>query len=338
MFVGDQVARRAELDGKKCDSEAVACESAACESTVVTYPDTESEFGDYSGTCDTRRDSAGEQQEPRVADGAAQQPQPSQGSEQGRKCRGRGRKKRVAQANKIKEMTSTSGPHSITTVMVRNVPERCQQDEFVSELDKSGFQGMYDFCYMPRDFKSSLNKGYVFLNFKTPTAARCFKNMWHGWQRFSNHPDSDSRRLQVTAAHIQGFEANIAMLETAGTIRNPNYRRLVISNSDPDRGSLEQSSPAAQPAARLPATPPQISGLAEGAGPQTALSKPPGEFLSASAGACPQVSASEYHFEQHPNSVTYLPFGSCQWTDLARQQGTQLFPWPAMGQWGHPAL
>ncbi|CAK0832092.1 unnamed protein product [Prorocentrum cordatum] len=198
----------------------------------------------------------------------------------------------------IKDLAGTSDPASITTVMVRNVPVGCKQAEVVSELDRSGFKGTYDFCYLPCDFDSSHNKGYLFVNFKTPTAARCFKSMWHGRQRFPDHPDS--RSLQVTAAHIQGYEANMAMLQTAGAIRNPNFRRLVISKSDPDPCIPATTPPAAPPATGLPAAPPQFGGLAKGAGPQPALPMPPGRFFSASSGARPQTSAGECHVQQSP--------------------------------------
>ncbi|CAK0880554.1 unnamed protein product [Prorocentrum cordatum] len=237
----------------------------------------------------------------------------------------------------IKEVAGTSDPESITTVMVRNLPARCTQGEVVGELDRSGFEGCYDFCYMPCDFDSGQNNGYVFVNFKTPAVTRSFKETWHGRSRFPNHPDS--RSLQVTAAHIQGYEANIAMLQTAGVIRNPNFRRLVISKSDPDRCSLGlgQPPPAAPPAAGLPAAPPPSGGLAEGAGPQTALPKPPGRFFAAPAGARPQTSRSQHHaWQHHAHPAMFWPGSSCQLQ--ARQQGAQAFPGPAIWQWRNPAM
>ncbi|CAK0806210.1 unnamed protein product [Prorocentrum cordatum] len=126
----------------------------------------------------------------------------------------------------------------------------------------------------------------------------CFKSMWHGSQRFPDHPDS--RSLQVTAARIQGHEANMAMLQAAGAIPKPNVRRLAISKSDPDPCILATSPPAAPPATGPPAAPPQFGGLARGAGPQTALPMPPGRFFSASSGARPQTSAGKRRVLQSP--------------------------------------
>lgn len=42
----------------------------------------------------------------------------------------------------------------ITTLMVRNLPKTLSQCDFLEELDKSGFAGFYDFCYMPCSFEN----------------------------------------------------------------------------------------------------------------------------------------------------------------------------------------
>ncbi|CAK0852937.1 unnamed protein product [Prorocentrum cordatum] len=116
--------------------------------------------------------------------------------------------------------------------------------------------------------------------------------MWHGTQRFPNYPDS--RALQVTAAHIQGYEANITMAEQSVGIRNPNFRRLVFSRRD---------SPAALPASGLPTTSSQYSVYAEGA--QGPLPRPPGMF-SVCAPSSSQASAGD-SFVQHQSAPAGWP-------------------------------
>ncbi|CAK0853576.1 unnamed protein product [Prorocentrum cordatum] len=113
---------------------------------------------------------------------------------------------------------------SITTCMVCNIPAECSVGELVQELDRYGFKGKFDFCYMPCDFVSGKSKGYAFVNFESCTAASCFQSTWHGSQRFPSRPCS--RTLKVTPAHIQGRAANMAMVsQTMGSIRNPSFRR-----------------------------------------------------------------------------------------------------------------
>mmetsp|Transcript_112490 Transcript_112490/g.318948 ORF Transcript_112490/g.318948 Transcript_112490/m.318948 type:complete len:417 (+) Transcript_112490:135-1385(+) len=260
------------------DSEA---SSSPRESTVELYPDTDSEFGDYSAFRATWRKT--EEGGAAHAPDESREPQQSARAEQParvqtRRCRGR--KARVTQAM-MSKVTPGKDDETITTVMLRNVPSHCKTDMLIHALDTTGFLNTYDFCYMPCDFGTSASKGYAFVNFKSPTITRCFRKLWHGTHRFPGH--ADGRALQVTAAHIQGYEANIAMAEQTVGIRNPNFRRLVFTKPD---------SPAASPVCGAPPAPPRCgSTAAEGTAPRP-LPRPPGLF-SACAGARPQASADE---------------------------------------------
>jgi hypothetical protein len=231
--------------------------------------------------------------------------------------RGRGQKARVSRISMGKMISGAKDIESITTVMLRNLPIKCQLDELVHALDSSGFKGTYDFCYMPCGFKSTAGKGYAFVNFQAPSATWCFKNTWHGSQQFPNHPDS--RPLQVTAAHIQGYKANMAIaVQTIGLIRNPNFRRLVFSNRDPACSSMGMASPVAQPATGVPAAPPQLGGRTEGAGPQQPVPRPR-DVLSACAGAGPQAPTCKHHAQQQPTAAGWpavrCPVNPCQQAD-----------------------
>jgi hypothetical protein len=147
-------------------------------------------------------------------------------------------------AESIKMLSCTTSP-DYTTVMVRNLRQSLSQQEFAHELDQSGFAGTYDFCYVPCNFDSGANKGYAFVNFSTPAAMACFKRSWHGMRRYPLH--SDGCALQVTTAHIQGYEANERMaLSMAASTRNPGFRRLVRSRPAPQPGI---AGGASQPAA-----------------------------------------------------------------------------------------
>ncbi|CAK0906383.1 unnamed protein product [Prorocentrum cordatum] len=189
----------------------------------------------------------------------------------------------------IKMICSTKDIQSFTTLMLRNIPVTYNVGELVQELDSSGFEGKFDFCYMPCDFVVGNSKGYAFVNFESFTVASRFQNTWHGSRRFPNH--SCNRTVHVLVAHIQGREANMAMVShTFGSIRNPNFRRHVFSKRGTERPSTGEATLADLPTTGPPAARPQLCAPPEGAGPQaTPPSRPPGMFHSAYAGAPPPV-------------------------------------------------
>eukprot|EP00929_Paragymnodinium_shiwhaense_P086042 TRINITY_DN4651_c0_g1_i2.p1 TRINITY_DN4651_c0_g1~~TRINITY_DN4651_c0_g1_i2.p1 ORF type:complete len:440 (+),score=84.38 TRINITY_DN4651_c0_g1_i2:76-1395(+) len=92
----------------------------------------------------------------------------------------------------------------ITTLMVRNLPTDLAQKALLQELDDSGFDGLYDFCYLPRAFNSGENHGYAFVNFTSPAAAGLLVGAWHRQVRFGNN-----RPLNLSPAVLQGKDANV---------------------------------------------------------------------------------------------------------------------------------
>jgi len=152
-----------------------------------------------------------------------------------------------------------------TTLMVRNLPQELLQKEFLEELDRAGFAGLYDFVYMPCSFEARESKGYVFVNFCTSTAAASFAAGWHRSRRLA--PDGSMPPLNVSAATVQGLQANVQ--KWAGPrmtrIRNPALRPFVRRlRGEAASPSLASPSECGMPPPPLPAFSPQPSVVAVG--------------------------------------------------------------------------
>jgi len=100
---------------------------------------------------------------------------------------------------------------AITTLMFRNIPNRCSQNELIGELERVGLAGCFDFVYVPLDLGTMSNVGYAFVNFIHPAFAACcmevlprhqFSRQWRG-----------GKPVAVSPAHMQGFEANLRHYE-----------------------------------------------------------------------------------------------------------------------------
>lgn len=90
----------------------------------------------------------------------------------------------------------------ITTLMIRNIPNRYTQKMLMEELDELGLAGLYDFFYLPRDRRNGTNVGYAFVNWESGDAAKkCQDSFIH--YRFKRI--KSGKIGQVSIAHIQGL-------------------------------------------------------------------------------------------------------------------------------------
>merc|ERR1719410_207947 len=101
---------------------------------------------------------------------------------------------------------------SVTTVMMRNIPNRYTQLMLLEEISSAGFAGTYDFLYLPIDPETNANKGYVFINFVDSESAWRFKGVYEGTQMKCFN---SSKFVSVSPATLQGLEANYAHYSTA---------------------------------------------------------------------------------------------------------------------------
>lgn len=119
--------------------------------------------------------------------------------------------------------------HVITTVMIRNIPNRCSQRELINELDSVGLAGCFDFLYIPLDLGTMSNVGYAFVNFTHPMyAARCMEVLpKHHFKR----QRKVGKGVAVSAAHMQGLDANLKHYEkSAVNTSRLRQRRPVVMN------------------------------------------------------------------------------------------------------------
>ncbi|KAF4676028.1 hypothetical protein FOL47_006829 [Perkinsus chesapeaki] len=67
-------------------------------------------------------------------------------------------------------------PDMLTTVMLRNIPNKLSQMDIANAVKHEGFLGEFDFFYSPLDFKSGSNLGYAFINFTSHEVAVRFRD------------------------------------------------------------------------------------------------------------------------------------------------------------------
>jgi len=118
---------------------------------------------------------------------------------------------------------------SVTTMMLRNIPNKYTQNTLLQEIDDLGFSGTYDFFYLPMDMHNRSNVGYAFINFMKPADATRFHEVFseHRFQRFQSRKISS-----VCTAHVQGLMENLRHFENRAVThaRNDQYRPIILRN------------------------------------------------------------------------------------------------------------
>ena len=93
------------------------------------------------------------------------------------------------------------GKETRTTVMIRNIPIKYNDKALEKELEP--FEGKYDCLYMPFDYENGGNKGYAFLNLRSPYHVLLFYEVFNNkcWMFF------DSKKIcELNYANFQGIE------------------------------------------------------------------------------------------------------------------------------------
>lgn len=138
---------------------------------------------------------------------------------------------------------------SITTIMVRNVPNRCTRNGLVRELERLGLKDRFDFLYLPIDQSTQRSVGYAFVNFVDHESAALAARQLTD-HRFPQFPRT--RPMQVSPAHIQGLEANLkhysntAVLGAAVDAHRPLVLSQSVATTSPSNTLPTEATPLAQ--------------------------------------------------------------------------------------------
>lgn len=122
---------------------------------------------------------------------------------------------------------SSKCQEAVTTMMLRNIPNKYMQSNLLQEIDSFGFDGTYDFFYLPMDMHNRSNVGYCFINFINPLDATKFE------ETFSNHrfrQFSSRKTGVVSVAHVQGLALNVRHFENRAITHSSDeqYRPVVL--------------------------------------------------------------------------------------------------------------
>jgi len=127
------------------------------------------------------------------------------------------------------ERQSSGDTKAVTTMMLRNIPNKYTQNSLLQEINDLGFAGTFDFFYLPMDVHNRSNVGYAFINFLQADDAEHFRQKFsdHRFQRFQSRKISS-----VCTAHVQGLHENLGHFENRAVThaRNDQYRPVVLRN------------------------------------------------------------------------------------------------------------
>jgi len=142
------------------------------------------------------------------------------------------RRLRDGQLSRLKNenITQLEPPwEDVTTVMMRNLPNKYTQQMLLGELRDAGFhmQVDFDFFYLPMDHSNCANLGYCFINFTETRRANDFAAAFSGkrMHRFNSH-----KTAVIMPASIQGYEQNYTYYVSTRVAQaaDPQYRPLFL--------------------------------------------------------------------------------------------------------------
>ncbi len=99
---------------------------------------------------------------------------------------------------------------AITTLSINHIPIDLGKEDLLALLDETGFEGHYDYLYLPCNYREGTNRGHAFVNLCTPDDAKHFFAVWHGARLFGDGAKDDGSLLSISVCTEQGFESCVA--------------------------------------------------------------------------------------------------------------------------------
>jgi RNA recognition motif-containing protein len=115
-----------------------------------------------------------------------------------------------------------------TTLMIKNIPNKYDQDMLLTTVDKK-YRGLYDFFYLPIDFKNKCNVGYAFVNFIQPVTIAQFYEDFNNkkWEKFNSE-----KVCKIAYARIQGKNQLIEHFKNSSLMfEDPKCRPIIFAAS-----------------------------------------------------------------------------------------------------------
>jgi len=157
-------------------------------------------------------------------------------------------------------VSSVASP--ITTMMLRNIPNKYREETLKEEVNELGFEETYDFVYLPLDAQSRGNVGYAFINFKTEQDAWRFANIFtnHAFRRYH------SRKVgAVSVARVQGLEENQRHFQTRAAVqrkrsqvRSTREQTQCKDLANENESNVGRSYSKTSSSTSIPGTPPEL--------------------------------------------------------------------------------
>jgi hypothetical protein len=106
------------------------------------------------------------------------------------------------------------GEDKRTTCMIRNIPNQYTQRSLASTIDQQSPDSLYNFLYVPVNYRNRRNVGYAFINFEDPKHIIPFFHSFHGssWSKFNSE-----KICAIAYARLQGLDSLIAHFSTANS-------------------------------------------------------------------------------------------------------------------------
>ncbi|KAK9825608.1 hypothetical protein WJX74_010139 [Apatococcus lobatus] len=133
-----------------------------------------------------------------------------------------------------------------TTLMIKNIPNKYNQKMLLTTIDES-FAGMFDFFYLPIDFKNKCNVGYAFINVVRPEfiipITRRFDNK--KWEKFNSE-----KVCHISYARIQGKQSLVTHFQNSSLLHEDKRCRPILFESNGDMAGEQEPFSVSGPSAR----------------------------------------------------------------------------------------